>query len=443
MITSRLTLLLAVIPAAGLAPAAEPAVKLVETFDDKHVTRVEVRSSIGGKISRPVGEGKPAEVVPLTGSHHFVYDERPLPSEDPTTKKLVRAYRTFEFARTIKDEEQKADVRKEVRRMVVLRDDKGRKAPFSPDGPLTFGEIDVVKNDPFIPTLVPGLLPPREVSPGARWAATEAAVLDLTDLDKVEGGGLEVEFVGVVEVDKRKHAKLTVSGAVRGVNEDGPSRQQLDGTGYFDLEANRLSYLKLNGVHELLDAKGKVTGKIEGTYTLTRTASPKAEEFTDAALKGVELKPTDDNTLLLHDNPDLGVRFLHPRRWRVGVVQGRQFTLDEDAGGGALFTVLPAAKMPTAAAFQGEVKAFLAKQKAKLSPIPEPKRWQEKPAIDRFGFDAEMESGKARMEYAVLTTADGGVTVVARLPQKLAADLTPDLERVLKSLTVTKKIAEK
>lgn len=437
--------LLAVIPAVGLAHAADPAVTMVEAFDDKNVTRVEVKSSISGKISVPVGEGKPAKVVALSGAHHFVYDERPLPSEDATSKKLVRAYRTFEFARTIGEQEQKADVRKEVRRMVMLRSSDGKKAPFSPDGPLTFDEIEVLKNDPFCPTLVTGLLPPKEVTVGAKWPASEAAVIDLTDLnlDKLDSGGLTVEFVGVVLVDKRKHAKLTFDGTVKGANEEGPSRQQIDGTAYFDLENSRLSYMKVNGVHELLDDKGKATGKIEGTFTLTREASPKADEFTDAALKGVELKPTDDNTQLLFDNPDLGVKFLHPRRWHVGAVQGRQLTLDEPQGGGVLFTLLPATKLPTPVAFQDEVKAFLAKAKAKASPIPEPKRWQDKPAVDRFGFDVEFESGKARMEYAVLTTADGGLTVAARLPAKLAAELTPDLERVLKSLSVTKKIAEK
>lgn len=443
MSATRFVPLAAVISAVGMAAAADPAVTLVEPFDDKNVCRVEVKSSISGKIRVPVGEGKPAKVVDLSGSHHFQYDERPLTSEDPAGKKLVRAYRTFEFSRTIGGQEQKATVRPDVRRMVVLRSDKGKKAPFSPDGPLTFDEIDVVKNDLFCPTLVGGLLPPKAVAVGARWQASEAAVIDLTNLDRVDTGGIDVEFVGVVDSNKKRYAKLTLSGTVRGQNEDGPNRQQLDGTVYFDLEANRLSYLKLNGVHEMLDDKGQATGKIEGSFTLTREASPKADEFTDAALKGVELKPTDDVTLLLYDNPDLGVRFLHPRRWRVGVVQGRQFTLDEPQGGGVLFTVTSPAKTPTAAAFQGEVKDFLAKQKAKLSPLPEPKRWQAKPMIDRFGIDAELDTRKARMEYAVITTADGGVTMAARLPDKLAAELAPDLDRVLKSLTITKKIADK
>lgn len=442
MSATRFTLFAAVISAVGTAIAADPAVRLVETFDEKNVCRVEIKSEISGKIRVPDGDGKPAKAVDLSGRHHFQYDERPLPAEDATGKKLVRAYRTVDFSRTVGGREQKADIRPEVRRMVVMRSDKGKKAPFSPDGPLAFDDIDVVKSDLFCPALVPGLLPAKAVTAGTRWRATDEAVADLTDLEKVEGGGLDVEFVGVIESNKRKYAKLSLSGTVKGTSEDGPSRQQIDGTAYFDLEANRLSYLKLNGVHEMLDDKGQATSKIEGSFTLTRETSPKADEFTDAALKGVELKPTDDNTLLLYDNPDLGVKFLHPRRWRVGVVQGRQFTLDEPQGGGVLFTVTTPAKTPTAAAFQDEAKAFLAKQKAKMSPIPEPKRWQAKPAIDRFAIDAELTGGKVRMEYAVLATTDGGVTMAARLPEKLAAELAPDLDRVLKSMTVTKKIVE-
>jgi hypothetical protein len=89
------------------------------------------------------------------------------------------------------------------------------------------------------------------------------------------------------------------------------------------------------------------------------------------------------------------------------------------------------------------VKTFLAKQKAKVSPFADPKRVADKPAVDRFAVDAELESGRARLEYAVVSNADGGVTVAARLPEKIADELKPDLDRILKGLTVTKRITEK
>lgn len=439
----RKALLFAVIVAVGPVFGAEPAVSLVEKFDEKNVCRVDVKSSISGTISVPVGEGQLPTVVTLVGQHHFEYDERALPSEDTAEKRLVRTYRTFEFDRTIGGQKQTAAIRPEVRRMVFLRSAEGKKAPFSPDGPLTFDEIDVLKNDLFTPTLVTGLLPADSVSPGTKWRASLSAVIDLTDLDKVEEGGLEVEYVGVITANGKKYAKLVIDGTISGSNEDGPSRQRIDGTAYFDLAASRLSYFKLNGVHELLGPDGKPTGKIEGTFTVNRDPSPKADEFTDAALKAVDLNPTDANTRLLYDNRELGLKFLHPRRWRVGVVQGRQVVLTEPQGGWAKMTVLPATLTPTAAAFQTEVKAFLAKEKVKLSPVPEPKRWKNQPPVDRFGIDVQAETGKLRMEFALLATPDGGVTVDARLPEKQAADLAPDLDTILKSLAVTKSIADK
>jgi hypothetical protein len=422
--------------------AADPAVKLRENFDDQNVYRVELRVSIAGKLTLS-GTEKTPQTITLNGSSNLTYDERSLPHQDPTAKKVVRAYRKVEFQRTIGSQEQKAGIREAVRRMVVLRSDAGQKAPFSPDGPLTFGEIDVVKNDLFSPTLVPGLLPSQEVKPGDTWKATAAAIRDLTDLDQVESGELKVEFVGLVSVNKRQYAKLSISGSVTGVNEDGPNRQKLEGMAYFDRDADRLSYLKLSGTQEMLGPNGKVTGTIEGTFVMTREASPKAGELSDATLKGLELSPTDDNSLLLYDHPDLGVRFLHPRRWRVASVQGRQISMEEPKGGSILITLTPAGKTPTGPAFHTEVQQYLAKHKVKVSPIPDPKRVSDQPAIDRFGFDAQLEENQSRLEYAVVSTSDGGATVAARFAEKAAAELQPDLDRILKKFAITKKISEK
>ena len=39
--------------------------------------------------------------------------------------------------------------------------------------------------------------------------------------------------------------------------------------------------------------------------------------------------------------------------------------------------------------------------------------------------------------------ADGGVTVAARLPAAVASELRPEVERIIRSMSVTKKIEEK
>ncbi len=440
--TARLApLVLLLVPlTAGAQPAA---IRLAEKFDDQAPYRVELKTTLAGKLSVPAAEkDKPAEEVAVVGSSRFVYDERPLPLDDKSAR-AIRGYRTVEVNRTVGDREQKAEIRDAVRRMVVLRSEKGKKAPFSPDGPLTLNEIDVVRNDIFSVVLVPGLLPANAVKPGDKWAATAAAVTDLTDLDAIDEGGLTVEFVSVVKIDNRRHAKLSVSGTVRGQNDDGPTRQKLDGTAYFDLEAERLSYLKLSGTHELIGKDGKVAGRLEGTFVMTRQASPKFTDLTADALKGLDLTPTADNSLLLYTNPDLGVKFLYPRRWRLGLVRGRQIALEEPAGGGILLTVEPITRLPTADQYLKEVRASFAKEKTAATLTDGPKRVADAPVrVDRFGFDAEVNKAAVRLEYGLAATADGGVLLAAKLPAGDKA-IRADVDRVLKGLTVTKKIEGK
>ena len=423
---------------ATLAPAQE-AVRLSETFDPAAPYRVELKVTMSGRLTLPTKKDQPAEAVAVGGNSTLTYDERPLIADEPKTDKVVRAYRGIDFKRTIGDKDQTASIREGVRRMVVLRSEKGKKAPFSPDGPLLWSEIDVVKHDIFTPVLVAGLLPKDEVKPGAKWTASAAAIAELTDLETIDEGGIAVEFASVVMLNDRKLAKLAITGTVRGTNEDGPTRQKLDGTAYFDIEAKRLTYLKLNGVHEMLGSDGKAIGRIDGTFTMTRTASKEFDDISDAKLAGKELKPAAENSLLLYDNAELGLKFLYPRRWRVGGVQGRQVTLDEPRGGGILLTVESTDRLPTVEKYQDEVKAFLAKQQAKIAPMAAPVRTADKPIrIDRFGIDAELKTGKARLEYAVTSGPKGGVLVAARLPAEDADELKVDLERILKQLEVTK-----
>jgi hypothetical protein len=63
--------------------------------------------------------------------------------------------------------------------------------------------------------------------------------------------------------------------------------------------------------------------------------------------------------------------------------------------------------------------------------------------LDRFAVDAAFGADKVRMEYAVLRQTDGGVTAAARLPAPAAAELRTDVERVIRSLSVTKRIEGK
>lgn len=439
--TCQIVIAFLILTTASSRLQAQDAIALVEEFKPGHASKVDVSVKLTGKLVAPLQKGKAPQLVSVTGTSRVVYEERVLTPDEPGTLKSVRGYREVAFARTLGDITQDAGIRPSVRRMVVIKSEN-RRAPFSPDGPLTWGEIDVVRTDVFNPSVVPGLLPAVPVKKGDTWKASAAAVVELTDMQKVDSGELTIELLGVTEVEKKRVARLKISGTVRGVNEDGPNRQKLDGTAYFDLDGRLLSYLSLKGTHELLDTAGQVAGQIDGQFTMTRSRLAELpDDLSDSSLRGLDLKPTSENTLLLYDNPQLGVRFLYSRGWRVGAVQGRQVTLDHARGAGALITVEPWAKVPAAEDFLKEVAAFLQKQKAQVTATSKPTRVRAEPVqLDRFGMDATFGTDKVRLEYAVLKQSDGGVTLAVRIPAADAAALEPEVDRIIRSLSVTKKI---
>src|SRR5262249_57438695 len=136
--------------------------------------------------------------------------------------------------------------------------------------------IDLLRTDVFTPALG-GLFPDGAVRVGDRWQASLTSVQELTDLEKIDGGTLNCRLERVAVVDGRRQARVSLSGTVRGTNEDGPTRQELEGHFLFDLESNHLSYLLLRGRHFLLDAEGREAGEGEGEVVPGRAGSWRAE----------------------------------------------------------------------------------------------------------------------------------------------------------------------
>jgi hypothetical protein len=424
---------------ATVGPArAQEAVRLREQFPPGYAYQVSCRVELSGSASLPPEKGQAARALTVTGSSAIDYDERILAlAADGQVQKTVRLCRRMDFQRKVGAQQEQTSLRPAARRLVILRH-KNVEVPFSPDGPLTWSEIDLVRTDVFTPALS-GLLPDGPARVGQRWQASTAAVQELTDLERIEGGGLECKLEQVTALAGRRHARVGFQGTVRGPGEDGPTRHQLDGFLLFDLESHYLSYVSFHGVQGLLDKAGKDAGKIEGNFVLTRRPAPPPADLTDAGLRGRSLEPNAENTLLLYDNAELGVRFLYPRRWRVAGVRGRQLAVDESRGSGLLLTVEPPARVPTGQQFLAETRAFLEQQKAKVLGVGPVQALQKgPPAIEQFALDLELSGQRTRMEYFVVRDANGGATVAARLQPADLAALAPEVRLIVQSLRVTR-----
>ncbi len=412
---------------------------LRESIQPGKLFRVNMRVDLKGSLSLPPEKGASSgKQITISGTSAINYDERILTLDKKgETKKSIRWYRQLDFQRKIGDQIQENSLRPKVRRLVVLRH-RHVEVPFSPDGPLTWSEIDLVRTDVFTPALT-GLLPLRAVSPGDRWSAATSVIKELTDFESVDSGVIACKFDHLTTLGNRRHARVSFSGTIKGTNEDGKSKQQIDGYFYFDLESSHLGYLSMRGVHFLLDQDGKAMGKIEGTFVVTRQPLSQSPELSDSQMKQLTLEPNEQNSLLLYNNPELGLKFLYPRKWRVAGVRGTQLGLDERDGSGILLTLEPLANVPSGTQFLKESRKYLQKQKVKIVGLNPVRIVQQNPRIEAFALDIQVRKQKVRMYYLVIRQELGGIVVAGRLQMKGLAEVQSEVDRIARSMQLTKR----
>ena len=402
-------------------------IRLTESFakDTQYHVRCEVE--IAGTLTVPT-KSKTLKVV---GKSSIQYDERILQvNADRGVERTVRHYRQLAFERKVGDEEQRSKLRPEAHRLVILRHNQ-YEVPFCPTTPLTWGEIELVRTDVFAPALQ-GLFPRQAVQPGDTWRADEIAIRELTDLEKIEKADFTCRFEKVTTLLGRRNAHVQFEGRVQGVGEDGHALHELRGSYYFDLDADFMSYLYVKGTHHLLDKTGKATGKIDGSFIMTRSPGAEAKELTDQALRGLTLEPNAENSLLLFEHQQTGARFLYPRNWHVAGVNDKQIGVDEKRGSGVLITLTPASATPNGAQFFNEAVGFLQKQQAKLTRVERPRTVQS--GLETFSFEGEVGKEKVVLQYYTTRQGTQGATLTARILPAHAAEVQADVERMARSL---------
>lgn len=413
---------------------AQP-VRLVEKAPPGAEYRVVAVSTIAGELLIPSAKDKPPERVKVTGKSEIDYAEIIL-AVDPkeADHKSLRVYERIDFKKVTGDRTDETILRPAVRRLVMQK--KGHaKVPFSPDGPLIWAEIDALRTDFMVPALA-GLLPQNAVRPGDTWKATSAAVTELTDLEKVTSGDIVCTLEAVAVAGPRKIAQVSFAGTLHGINEDGPTRQKLTGKLAVDLGANCITFIKVEGEHYLLDGEKEV-GKITGTYELQRAPTTGTTALADASLKGLELTPTEENTRLLYDSEEMGVRFIHSRNWRVVRSTGRQITVDESTGASLLITVDLPDKPTATARYLSEALKELKDRGGRVTNRTGPDRLAA--GAERFTLDAEMGKESVTMDYMVIRQEGGGATLAARLPSGQREARMKELERLARSFAVTRR----
>lgn len=427
--------LLFAVPNAWAQPA--DAYRLSEPFTKDTQYHVACQVEIVGTLSVS-GSDKSAQAksLKISGKSAIQYDERILQLRpDRQVERSVRWYRQLEFERKVGDEDQHSKLRPEAQRLVILRT-KQYEVPFCPTTPLLWSEIELVRTDVFVPALQ-GLLPTQAVRIGDRWRADNIAIQELTDVEKIDHADFTCTLDKVTTLLGRRTAHVNFEGKVRGIGEDGNALHELRGSYYFDLDANFLSYLYVKGTHHLLDKAGNATGKIDGTFVITRAPTPQTREVADEALRGLSLEPNAANSLLLFEHPQVGARFVYPRNWRVAGFNDKQIGIDEGRGSGLLITLSPATSTPNGVQFSQETQQFLVKQQAKIFRDEKPRAIAN--GLEAFTIDAEIAKQRVSLQYYTTRQGAQGATIAARLLPADLAQMQRDVEQIARSLQLRAK----
>ncbi len=379
--------------------------------------RITQRSNLSGSVSGPGG------MVPIKGEAIVEYDERIL--ERLATGEPVRTVRHYAKAKLVRDQAGQAGegyLRAALNPIVILRQGT-TEVPFSPRGPMTLGEVDLLRTDVFVGALS-GMLPPSGTKSGGSWLAPEAAIRELTDLEKVQKGSLSCTLSGPPTgppsgppsgpPTRSSPGRITFQGSVEGPQEEGLARHEIKGSLEPD-GAGGIRQLDMVATQILLGPGGTERGRIVGRFTLDRKASVPASfaPLSDASLAGLKLTPDETNTRLQVEVPHVGLGFTMSRRWRVIGQDDKQIRFGLPGGAEMLLTLEGGDRLPGLGELVQEGKAQLQKEKHQPGePTPPVAKDGKGVRLDFTTIGVQLADGKQeRWIYGVsrLQNASGGL----------------------------------
>lgn len=216
--------------------AADGPLSLKDESKPGELRQAAISFDVGGDLLL-VSEDKEIK-LPMTVQALIKYQERLLSSSDGIT----RSARNYDHA----DVKIKVDNRpitpilRDDRRLISVSQGKNDLTIFSPHGPLTREELDLITL-PADSLALSGLLPKEPVRPGDTWNPSDAALGMLLDLEAVGQSQVKAMFM---EAEKGR-AKIELSGSVHGAVGGVASEIELKGRCYYGLTSRRLEDVEL------------------------------------------------------------------------------------------------------------------------------------------------------------------------------------------------------
>lgn len=296
---------------AVLAPGAHAQVVLGETPTAGDCFRYSVELELAGKLI--VTQEGAKESIRLEAKAKHLFAERTLGVADGLPTRSARYYEGAGASAVVGGEKVDRALPEDRRLVVAVRSSEGPFC-FSPAGPLTRDELDLIAEH-FNPQCVAGLLPNKAVNVGDTWEVTPAAAQAACLFDGLLKNGLVGKLTGVAN----GAATFTIEGTAEGIENGAKVTLAVTATGTFDTAAKRVTALTWKQKDDRGQGPVAPASQVEVTVVLKREflAAP-TKELTDAALVAVPKGEVPAvMTALRHTDPKKRYELVYPRDWHI------------------------------------------------------------------------------------------------------------------------------
>ena len=264
----------------ALTPVARAQVVLAEAPAAGDCFRYSVELDLTGKMI-VAQEGK-QEAIRLEAKARHVFSERTLAVADGLPARSARYYEDA-VASAVVDIEKVNRALPDGRRLIVAHRSSEGTLCFSPAGPLTRDELDLV-TEHFNPQCLAGLLPGKAVNVGDTWTVSQAAAQAAGQFD----GLIKNNLTGKLTAAADGKAAFTIEGTAEGIEHGAKVTLTVTAAGTFDLTAKRIVALTWKQKDDREQGPVAPASQVEATIKLVR--QPLAEvtkELGDTALAAV------------------------------------------------------------------------------------------------------------------------------------------------------------
>lgn len=320
---------------------AADGVSLAEALRKDDQFRLQIDMKLEGHLT--IRSGDKTTNLPLKAEARHDYVERILDVDaDHRPVRVARKYATARAVISVHGVPRPRELRPELR-LQVVQQIKDRTVAYSPHGPLTREEEELVGQH-FNTLAVSHAFPGKEVKVGESWSVAPFAVQGLCVLDAL----VSHEVQGKLERIQDDLAMIRISGTVEGISGGAEVRLEVTADVSFDLRHSRWVVVEWHQKEQRKPGPVSPASKTETTIQVRRDFVEKSADLRDEIVAGLPAVPDEASLHLVFRDPKGRWEFLYDRNWHV-VTQTDQYAVlrlieDGELLGQLNITYLPKAR---------------------------------------------------------------------------------------------------